>query len=67
MVKKGDTAITQLQVQWSTLPADATTWEDYDVLRRRYPDAGIWDEAAAQAGANVTPEVQVSEPELAAD
>lgn len=29
MVKKGAAAMVQLRIQWSNLPADATTWEDY--------------------------------------
>lgn len=65
MVKKGMAAITQLRIQWSNLPADATTWEDYDVLRHRFPDTIIWDDAATQGGANVMPvdHVQITEPQ----
>jgi hypothetical protein len=33
LVKKGNTAIVQIKVQWSTLPASMTTWEDYYVLK----------------------------------
>lgn len=62
MVKKGDAALTQVWVQWSTLPADATTWEDYDVIRKRFPNAELWeDEAAAQEGATVTPSGSVQQ------
>ena len=63
VVKKGVISMVQLRVQWSTLPADATTWEDQDVLRRRFPDATIWDDGAAQEGANVTPDPPVQSSE----
>lgn len=33
LVKKGNTAIVQIKVQWSTLLASMTTWEDYYVLK----------------------------------
>lgn len=55
MCKNGDTAVVQLQVQWSTLSPDAATWEDYDVLRVRYPAATIWEGASSQGEATVTP------------
>lgn len=59
MMKHGDTPVIQLQVSWDTTPP-STTWEDYDVLRRPYPQAKIWgdktteDEASSQGGENVT-------------
>ena len=55
MMKKGDAPVVQLQVQWANMPPSATTWEDYDVLRHRYPLACIWEESASQEGGNVTP------------
>lgn len=54
MMKKGDVAVLQIQVKWPSLPASAATWEDYDVLRRRYPAAAIWEDASSQGGDNVT-------------
>ena len=47
-------------VKWAHVPADMTTWEDYYVLKARYPDAALWEEEALQevtpqGGANVTP------------
>lgn len=51
MVKKGSNSVVQVQVQWSSLSSDSTTWEDYTMLRHRYPMAPCWDEdAAAQGG-----------------
>lgn len=55
LVKKGNSATQQLLVQWSTLSKECTTWEDYSVLRTRFPDAAIWGPLASQGGANVTP------------
>uniref|UniRef100_A0A8R7VAA2 Integrase catalytic domain-containing protein n=1 Tax=Triticum urartu TaxID=4572 RepID=A0A8R7VAA2_TRIUA len=42
MMKRGNASVVQLHVQWDK-PATATTWEDYDVLRRRFPAAPIWN------------------------
>ncbi|XBI34686.1 hypothetical protein VPH35_120464 [Triticum aestivum] len=62
LVKKGNSSVLQVQVQWSSLSPDSATWEDYSVLRHRYPTAPCWDEdsASAQGGANVTPDVSTS-------
>jgi hypothetical protein len=54
LVKKGNTAIPQVRVRWSGLPEAATTWEDYHVLRRRFPEAPAWGQAASPAGGGVT-------------
>lgn len=55
MMKKGDVPVVQLHVQWANMPPSATTWEDYDVLRQRYPAACIWEGAPSQEGGNVAP------------
>ena len=39
LVKKGNTAIPQVKVTWTGLPSSATTWEDYHVIKKRFPDA----------------------------
>jgi hypothetical protein len=39
LVKKGNHVVPHVLIRWSYLLADATTWEDYNVLRQRYPDA----------------------------
>ena len=48
MVKRGNSALIQLRIRWSSSTTD-TTWEDYDTLRHRFPAASIWqdDEPAA--------------------
>lgn len=55
LTKKGRNSVLQIKVQWSTLPEEAATWEDYDVLRLRYPAAAIWEGARSQGEAIVTP------------
>ena len=37
------------------------TWEDYEVLRRRVPNAAAWGQAGSQEGASVTPDVPPAE------
>jgi hypothetical protein len=37
--KKGNAAVTQVLVQWFSLPADMATWEDYNVIKSRFSDA----------------------------
>ena len=55
LIKKDNAAYLQVLIKWSTLPASLATWEDYDVLRQRFPDAAAWGQAATQGGASVTP------------
>lgn len=60
LVRKGNNAAPQILVKWAHLSDAMATWEDYYVLKQRYPMASIWeaDEAAgasSQGGANVTP------------
>ena len=45
MMKHGDAPVVQLKVQWGTGDSTPTTWEDYDVLRHRFPSAPLWAEA----------------------
>lgn len=65
MMKKGDAPVVQIQVEWNTTPP-STTWEDYEVLRWRYPQAVIWndgssdEEAIPQGGENVTAAVHTT-------
>ena len=47
MMKHGDAPVVQLKIQWSPTSTDSATWEDYDVLRRRFPIATIWEEEAS--------------------
>jgi hypothetical protein len=36
LVKKGNKPVIQVQVVWSGFSTDATTWEDFDVLKNRF-------------------------------
>ena len=55
MVKRGLEAAVQVKILWDALPVEAATWEDYDVLQRRYLEADIWKEVESQGEGNVTP------------
>lgn len=55
LVKKGNQAIPQILVKWSRLPTHASTWEDYYVVKERFPDALAWGQASSGAGGGVTP------------
>ena len=50
MVKKGNAATVQILVQWSSLPVECATWEDFYVLKNHFPNAAIWDEPPTQGG-----------------
>jgi hypothetical protein len=58
LVKKGNTAISQIKVTWTGLSPDITTWEDYTVLRQRFPEAPAWGQAASQGGGGVAAQAQ---------
>jgi hypothetical protein len=55
LVKRGNSAIPYVLIQWIGLPATSATWEDYNVLRQRYPQAPAWGQAGSSAGGDVTP------------
>ena len=54
LVKKGNTTIPQVKVLWTGLPQSTATWEDYHVLRQRFPDAQAWGQASSSTGRSVT-------------
>ena len=37
LVKRGKAAIPQVLIQWTGLPLTSITWEDYNVIRQRFP------------------------------
>jgi len=53
LVKKGNTTIPQVKVIWTGLHPSTATWEDYHVLRQRFPDAPAWGQASSSAGGSV--------------
>ena len=58
LVRKGNSAISQVKLTWVGLPESATTWEDYNVIRARFPEAPAWGQAGTQGGGDVTHDVQ---------
>ena len=56
LVRKGNTAIPQVLVTWSGLPASTATWEDYNVLCARFPQAPAWGQSGSSGGGGVTAE-----------
>jgi ribosomal protein L21E len=54
LVKKGNKSYLQVLIKWSTMKEDMATWEDYEVVRQRFPDAAAWGQAASQGEASVT-------------
>jgi hypothetical protein len=44
----------QILVQWSGWPDSLSTWENFEHLRQRFPDAPAWGQAVLQEGENVT-------------
>jgi len=55
MVKKGNAAIPQVKLQWVGLPDSMTTWEDYYVVKHRFPTAPAWGQATSQGRGGVSP------------
>jgi hypothetical protein len=55
LVKKGNQAIAQVKLTWVGLTTEVTTWEDYNVVKTRFPDAPAWGQAGSSAGGSVTP------------
>lgn len=55
LVKKGNHAITQVLVKWRNLPDDSATWEDWNVVTKKFPDIAAWGQAGLSGAGNVTP------------
>lgn len=53
LVKKGNHAIPQVLVKWHHIPVAAATWEDYHMVKTRFPDAVAWGQATLPAGEDV--------------
>jgi hypothetical protein len=50
LVKKGNHAIPQVRIKWSKLPEESATWEDYYVVKQRFPTALAWGQASSAGG-----------------
>lgn len=48
LVKKGNAAHLQVLIKCSSIAADSATWEDYNNLKLRYPQAPAWGPASSQ-------------------
>jgi hypothetical protein len=56
LVKKGNSAVPQVLVKWSNLPAASATWEDWYVIKQCFPSTVAWGQATSSAGGDVTHE-----------
>lgn len=41
MVHHGNTAGVKVLIQWSSLPPEDATWEDYEFLKAKFPDFDV--------------------------
>jgi hypothetical protein len=55
LVKKDNVSIPQVKIKWAKLPTTAATWEDYNVIKARFPGSKAWRQAEISAGGDVTP------------
>lgn len=62
LVKKGNNAAPQVLIKWSGLPADAATWEDWEILKVRFPAVLAWGQATISPGGSVTSHTSTSSP-----
>jgi hypothetical protein len=53
MVKKGNHSVPQVLIRWTHLPQEATTWEDYFVVKQHFPKALTWGQASSEVGGDV--------------
>uniref|UniRef100_A0A453D8N5 Uncharacterized protein n=1 Tax=Aegilops tauschii subsp. strangulata TaxID=200361 RepID=A0A453D8N5_AEGTS len=54
LVKKGNNSHLQVLIKWDTVPPSSATWEDYDVLKARYPAAPAWGQAGSSGAGTVS-------------
>lgn len=54
LVKKGNAAVPQVLIKWLGIPADSPTWEDWEVLKMRFPNVLAWGQASTSPGGIVT-------------
>jgi hypothetical protein len=50
LVKKGNSAIVQVLIKWTTLPDDMATWEDWETLKIRFSSVLAWGQATFPGG-----------------
>jgi hypothetical protein len=54
VITRGGTQVPQVLVRWSGCDAALDTWEDEFDIRRRFPRAAAWGQAANQDRGNVS-------------
>ena len=59
-MKKGNAAVPQVLIKWSNIPEASTTWEDFYVIKDRFPTALAWGQAGSSAGGDVMPQEDTS-------
>jgi hypothetical protein len=57
LTKRGNATVTQVPVKWNSLAEELATWEDYYVVRERFPLAPAWGQAKFQGGGSVTTDI----------
>jgi hypothetical protein len=50
LVKRGNAALVQILVKWTTLQVAMATWENESTLRARYSAAPVWGHPGSQVG-----------------
>jgi hypothetical protein len=60
MMKKGNAPVIQVLIKWRNQPEDAATWEDWDVLKSKFPVVLTWGQASASRGAVSHPSTRLS-------
>jgi hypothetical protein len=50
MVKKGNATIVQVLVKWTNVDEASASWENWDVLKERFPFIVAWGQANFPAG-----------------
>lgn len=63
LVKKGNAAVPQCLIKWIGIPATSATWEDYHVVKARFPDATAWGQANCAGREGVTHPVSTGQEE----
>lgn len=53
LIKKGNKAVPQVLIKWSHIPTSSATWEDYYVVKSRFPEASAWGQASVPRGEGV--------------
>lgn len=54
LVQKRSYPVVQVKVAWGNLPEDALTWDDFEVLKKRFPNALDWGQSSLGRGEDVS-------------